>query len=112
VSVGDRSHDLDDAAHLRGQVRSHEVDVVGQVLPDARDAFHLRLAAQLAFGAYLAGDAGHFGGEGVELIDHGVDRVLQLQHLASGIDGDFARQIPPRDGGGDFGNIAYLRGQV
>ena len=31
---------------------------------------HLRLAAELAFGADLARHAGHFRGEGVELVDH------------------------------------------
>ena len=41
-----------------------------------------RLAAELAFGADLARDAGHFGGEAVELIDHRVDGVLQLEDLA------------------------------
>ena len=46
------------------------------------DALDLGLAAELAFGADLAGDAGHFGGEGVELVDHRVDGVLQLQDLA------------------------------
>ena len=60
VAVGDRGHDLDDAAHLRGQVAGHEVDVVGEVLPGAGDARHLGLAAELAFGADLLRDARHF----------------------------------------------------
>ena len=38
----------------------HEVDVVGQVLPGAGDALHLRLAAELAFGADFARHARHF----------------------------------------------------
>ena len=37
------------------------------------------LAAELALGADLAGDAGHLGGEGVELVHHGVDGVLELR---------------------------------
>ena len=49
-----------DVAHLAGQVLGHQVHVVGQVLPGAGDAAHLRLAAELAFGADLARDAGHF----------------------------------------------------
>ena len=49
---------------------------------------HLGLAAQLAFGAHLAGHAGHFGGERAELVHHGVDGVLQLQDLALDVDGD------------------------
>ena len=47
----------------RGQVARHEVDVVGEVLPGAGDAGHLRLAAELAFGADLARHARHFRGE-------------------------------------------------
>ena len=40
-----------------GQVAGHLVDVVGEVLPGAGDAGHLRLAAELALGADLARDA-------------------------------------------------------
>src|SRR6202035_5554285 len=61
VAAGDRGRDLGDVAHLAGQVAGHEVDAVGQVLPGAGDARHLCLAAELAFGADLAGDAGDFG---------------------------------------------------
>ena len=59
VAAGDRGRDVGDVAHLRGQVGGHEVDVVGQVLPGAGDARHLRLAAELAVGADLARHAGH-----------------------------------------------------
>ena len=82
VAVGDRGHDLGDAAHLLGQVGGHHVHGVGEILPRAADAGHLRLAAELAVGADLARDARHLGGEGVELIDHRVDGVLQLEDLA------------------------------
>ena len=51
---------LGDVADLAGQVAGHQVHVVGQVLPGAGDAFDLRLAAELAFGADLAGHARHF----------------------------------------------------
>ena len=88
VAVGDGGHDLGDAADLAGEVAGHEVHVVGQVLPGAGDAFHLGLAAELAFGADFAGHAGHFGGERAELIDHRVDGVLQLEDFALHIDGD------------------------
>ena len=99
VAAGDGGRDLGDVAHLGGQVARHEVDVVGQVLPGAGDARHLRLAAELAFGADLARDARHLGGEGVELIDHRVDGVLELEDLAAHVDGDLARQVAARDGG-------------
>ena len=91
VAVGDGRDDLRDAAHLAGQVAGHEVDVVGQVLPRARHAGHVGLAAELAFGADLAGDARDFGRERAQLIDHRVDGVLQLEDLACDIDGDLLR---------------------
>ena len=112
VAVGHGGHHLHDAAHLLGEVRGHEVDVVGQILPGAADAGHLRLAAELAFGADLARHARHFAGEGVELIDHRVDGVLQLQDLALHVDRDLAVEIAARDGGGHFGDVAHLGGQV
>ena len=59
-----------EAMKLTLSVRSFHV-------PD--DALHLGLAAELALGADLAGDAGDLGGERRELVDHRVDRVLQLE---------------------------------
>ena len=112
VAVGDRRGDLGDVAHLRGQVAGHRVDAVGQVLPRAGDAGHLRLAAELALGADLAGDAGHFRGEGVELVDHRVDGVLELEDLAAHVDGDLAREVAAGDGGGHLGDVAHLVGEV
>ena len=50
--------------------------------PGAADALDLGLAAEPAFGADLARDARHLGGERGELVDHRVDRVLQLEDLA------------------------------
>ena len=73
---------FDDAAHLAREVRGHDVDVVGEVLPRAGDARHVRLAAELALGADLARDARDLGRERVELVDDGVDRVLELEDLA------------------------------
>ena len=88
------------------------VDAVGQVLPDARHAPHLRLAAELPLGADLAGDAGHFRGEAVELVDHRVDRVLELEDLPLHVDGDLLREVAVGDGGGDLGDVAHLVGEV
>ena len=112
VAAGDRGRDVGDVAHLRGQVRGHEVDVVGEILPGAGDAGHLGLAAELAFGADLARDARHFGGKGIELIHHRVDGVLQLQDFATDVHRDFAREVAARDRRGHVGDIADLRGQV
>ena len=46
-----------------GQVAGHEVHGVGEVLPGAGHAGHVGLAAELALGADLAGDAGDLVGE-------------------------------------------------
>src|SRR5262249_46042013 len=48
VAARHRRGDLGDVAHLAGQVRRHEVHVVGEVLPRAGDAGHDGLAAPLA----------------------------------------------------------------
>ena len=111
IAVGDGGHHLHDAANLVGEVRRHEVDVVGEILPGAGHAGNDRLAAKPAFGADFARHARHFAGEGVELIDHRVDGVLQLQNLALHVDGDLAVEIAARHGGGDFGDVADLGGQ-
>src|SRR5690606_16657806 len=101
-----------DVTHLAGKVRGHRVHVVGEVLPGAADAFHLRLTAKTAFGADFAGDARHFGGERVELIDHRVDGVFELEDLALHVDGNLLRQVPTRHSGGDFADVAHLAGEV
>src|SRR5262249_24933065 len=108
----DRRCDFGDVAHLRREVRRHRIDAVGEVLPSAGDAEHVGLTAEAAFGADLAGHAGHLAGERVELVDHRVDGFLELQDLATDVDGDLFRQVAASDGGGDLGDVADLRGQV
>src|SRR5262249_1326929 len=81
-------------------------------LPRAGDALHEALAVELALGADLAGDAGHLGGERVQLIDQRVDGVLELEDLALDVDGDLARQVAAGDGGGHLGDVAHLAGEV
>ena len=83
VAAGHGRRHLGDVAHLAGEVRRHEVDVVGEVLPRAGHTRHLRLATELAFGADLARHARHFRGEPVQLVHHRVDGVLQLEDLAA-----------------------------
>src|SRR5205807_926753 len=80
--------------------------------PRAADALHLRLAAELSFGADFAGDARDLVREGGELVDHRVDRVLQLRDLAAGIDGDLLTEVAVRDGGGDVRDVPHLVGEV
>ena len=112
VAVGDGGRHLGDVADLAGQVAGHRVHGVGQVLPGAGDAEHVGLAAEPAFGADLARDARHFAGEGVELVHHRVDGFLELQDFARHVHGDLLRQVAAGDGGGHFGDVADLRGQV
>ena len=112
VAVGDGRRHVGDVAHLAGQVAGHQVDAIGQVLPGAGDAFHVGLAAELAFGADFAGHARHFRGERAELIDHRVDGVLQLEDFALHIDGDLLGQVAVGHGRGHVGDVAHLAGQV
>ncbi len=101
-----------DVPHLAREVAGHGVHRVGQVLPRARDALHLGLAAQLAFGAHLARHARHFGGERRELVHHRVDGVLQLQDLALHVHRDLAREIALRHRRGHVRDVAHLGGEV
>src|SRR6185312_4369814 len=112
VAAGDGRRHFRDVAHLGSEVRGHEVDVIGEVLPRAGDTGHLRLAAKLAFRAHLTRDARHFAGKAVELIDHGVDGRLELENFALHIDGDALRQVATRNGRRHVGDVADLRGQV
>ena len=82
VAVGDGDGHFGDVADLGGEVAGHLVDRVGQVLPHARDALDLRLAAELALGADLARHARHFRGEDRELLDHRIDELRRAQELA------------------------------
>ena len=67
---------------------------------------------RLAVRADLAGDAGDLVGEARELVDHRVDGVLQLEHLALDVDGDLLREVAVRDRGRHLGDVAHLAGQV
>ena len=112
VAARHRGRHLGDVAHLGGEVRGQEVDVVGQVLPGAADARHHRLTAEPALGTDLARDARHLGRERAQLLDHGVERVLEQQNLAAHVDGDLLGQVAVRDSGCDLGDVADLGGQV
>ena len=47
-----------------------------------------------------------------KLIHHRVDGFFELQNFAAHIHRDFARKIAAGHGGGDFGDVAHLAGQV
>src|SRR5207253_1653812 len=97
VAVGDRRSYIGDVADLGDEVARHRVHAVAEVHPLALHAAVPVLPAQLAFRTDFAGDAGDFGGEGVELVDHRVDRVLQLQDLAAHVHGDLLGEVAVRD---------------
>src|SRR5690606_39260219 len=103
---GHRGGNLGDVADRAGDVRGDRVHVVGEVRPGAADPGDVRLTAELSFGADLARHAGHFAGKSVELVDHRVDGVLQLEDLSLDVDGDLLRQVAGGDRGGDFGDVA------
>src|SRR5207237_2429513 len=99
------------------EVAGHEVDRVGEVLPRAGDAFHLRLAAELAFRAHFAGDAGHFRGEAAELLHHRVHGLGGAEEFAGERAAlDFERhglgQVALGDGADDAGDFAGRVDQV
>ncbi len=112
VAVGDGRGDLRDVAHLHGQVVGHQVDVVAEVLPDARDADHPRLTAQLALGAHLTGHPRDLLRERRQLVDHRVHGRDELEDLALGVDGDLLGQVTHGDGRRDLGDVAHLEGEV
>ena len=112
VALGHRGGDLGDVAHLRRQVRRHEVHVLGEVAPHAGDVAHLGLAAELALGADLARHARDLVGERAQLVDHHVDGLLELEDLALGVHGDLLGQVAVGHRRRDLGDVAHLAGQV
>ena len=99
-------------ADLRGQVRCHGIDGIGEVFPRAGDAWHHGLTAKTSVGADLARNARHFGSECAQLIHHRVDGVLQQQDLAADIDRDLLGQVAIGNRNCHFGDIANLIGQI
>src|SRR5690606_23916977 len=112
VAAGHGGGHFRDVADLACEVGGHGVHVVREVLPCARYARHVGLPAQVAFGAYFLGHAGHFGSEGGELIHHGIDSVLELRDLALPAHRDLPGEVAIGHGGGDLCDVADLAGEV
>src|SRR5207253_1507536 len=112
VTIGDGGGDLGDVADLGGEVAGHRVAATAHFRSGAGHATYVGLAAELALGADLAGDARDLGGERAELVDHRVDGVLELEHLAADVGGDLAREVAGGDSSGDLGDVADLGGEV
>src|SRR3712207_9582183 len=64
------------------------------------------------FATGLASDARDLVGERGELVDHRVDRVLELEDLALDVHGDLLRQVAVCDRGRHVRDVPHLRGQV
>src|SRR6185312_14942431 len=112
VAIRDRGGDVGDVAHLVGEVRRHPVHGRRQPAPRPAHAFDLGLAAEPALRSHFGGDSGDLVGEGGELVDHRVDGVLELEHLAADVDGDLLGQVAVRDGRGHLGDVPHLAGEV
>ena len=112
VALGDRAGHRGNIPHLLGQVERHQVDVLGEVLPDTRNPRHVGLTTQPSLGADLAGQPVHLVTEARQLVDHRVDGVLQCRDLTLGFHGDLLRQVALGHGLGDTGDVADLVGQV
>ena len=98
---------LGNIADLRGKIACHGVHAVCQILPGARYGPHVSLAAQPPAVRPRAPRA-HLAGKCVELIDHGVDGLLQLKDLTAHVHGNLLRQIAPGNGRRHLGDIPHL----
>ena len=83
----------------------------------SRDAFHVGLAAKLSLVTDLLGDAGHLGGERVQLIDHAVDGGPDAQKFAADrtaldLEDHLLRQVSPGDGRDDARHLVGGRHKI
>ena len=112
VALGHRGGHLGDRAHLGGQVRRQQVHVAGQVLPRARRARHVGLAAEAAFHAHFARDRGDLVGEDRERLGHVVDGVGERRDFALRLHEEVLLQVAFRHRGDDLHDAAHLLGEV
>src|SRR5207248_2889799 len=94
------------------EIRRELIHLLGEVLPGPGRSRHAGLATEAALGTDLAGHAGDLAGEPVQLVDHAVDRVLELEDFAAHVDGDLLGEVALGDGRRDFGDVAHLGGEV
>src|SRR5205807_2472963 len=112
VAVGNCGGHLGDVPHLAGEVVRHGVDAVGGLVAGSGYTLDLRLPAELSFRSHLAGHAGPLGREPIELIDHGVDGVLQLEDFSTDVHGNLLRKVAVCHGGGHLRDVSHLSGEV
>src|SRR6185437_12142368 len=82
VTLRHRGGHLGDVPHLRRKVTRHHVHRVRSVVRGARYTFYRGLATQLTFRTHLTRHTRHLEGEGVQLVHHRIDRILQLEDLS------------------------------
>ena len=95
-----------------GKVASHRVDAIGKIFPSPGDPFDHCLTTELSFRPDLASNACNFTRKCVELIDHDIDGILQLQNFAAHIDCYLTRQVSVSDRRSNFRNITDLRCKI
>ncbi len=112
ITLGDGRCDLGHVPQLDRQVAGHGVHVIGEILPGTGHPLYLGLTTQLPFGTDLPGHPGYFRGKRAELINHGVDHVLDLEDLAFNVHGDFLGKVTLGDGCCDLGHVPQLDRQI
>src|SRR5438046_1189737 len=112
VSARNSSRDFRDVAYLAREVAGHEVDVVRQILPGARNARHPGLSAEITFRAHFTRHARHFSSEAIELVHHRVDGVLEFKNFSLYVHGNFSGKVAFRDSRRHLCDVTNLRGEI
>ena len=97
---------------MNRQTVRHEVDVIGEIFPRSRDAWHVGLSAQFAFGSHFARHCRDLIGENRQRFRHRVDGVGQRGDFAFGFHNQFLFQIAVGNRCHDARDAANLRRQV
>ena len=88
VALRNCGRDFSDVTYLSCKITCHRIDAVSQILPRTRDTFHIGLATEFPFRAYLTCHPGHFRCKRTQLIHHRINRVLQFENFTFHVDGD------------------------
>ena len=107
-----RCYHLGYTAYLAGKVGCHHVHRVCKVLPCTCHTFYFGLAAQFTFGTHFTSHTCYFECEGVELVHHGIDGVLQVKYFSFHIYRYLLREVTAGYSFCHFGYVAYLAGKV
>jgi len=109
ITEGDGLCNLCNGSNLGSQVCGELIDNTCELAPGAFNINDMSLTAELAIGADLLTDSGDFAGKELELVDHGVDDILELNHdEALYRDGNFLRKVATSDGIANAGDVLDL----